>query len=123
MQIPKDESITRTGSKWLRNAAVEAATTAVRHDRRLGNLYARVSARRRHQKAKVAAAREMLVISWHMLTKMEPYRTQNHEMTQRKYKEKIKISLIQQTHSWEISNLRFHMGNPILSNFINSNRD
>lgn len=83
--IKRHGGITRTGSKWLRNATVEAATTAIRHDQRLGNLYTRISARRGPQKAKIAAAREMLVISWHMLTKNEPYRTQNHELTQRKY--------------------------------------
>jgi hypothetical protein len=34
----------------------------------------------------VAAAKEMLVIVWHMLIKNEPYRTMNREMVERKYK-------------------------------------
>lgn len=90
--VKRRGGITRTGSRWLRNATVEAATTAIRHDQRLANLYTRISARRGPQKAKVVAAREMLVISWHMLTKMEPYRTQNHSLTQRKYKRMEKKS-------------------------------
>lgn len=78
--------ITRQGSRWLRFALVEAAGTTIRYDQRPGNFYSRISARRGPQKAKVAAAKEMLVIMWHMLTKNEPYRTQNHAMTETKYK-------------------------------------
>lgn len=78
--------ITRQGSRWLRFALVEAVGTTIRYDQRLGNFYSRISARRGPQKAKVAAAKEMLVIMWHMLTKNEPYRTQNHTMTETKYK-------------------------------------
>jgi hypothetical protein len=37
-------------------------------------------------RARVATAKEMLVIMWHMLTNNEPYRTMNKEMTERKYK-------------------------------------
>jgi transposase len=79
-------SITKHGSSWLRYAMVEAAHTAIRNDERINRFYSRIAARRGPQKAKVAAAKEMLVISWHMLTKMEPYRTQNHSLTERKYK-------------------------------------
>lgn len=79
-------SITKQGSTWLRYAMVEAAHTTVQHDERINRFYSRIAARRGPQKAKVAAAKEILVISWYMLTRMEPYRTQNHELTQRKYK-------------------------------------
>jgi hypothetical protein len=34
----------------------------------------------------VAAAKEMLVIIWHIFIKNEPYRTMNREMVERKYK-------------------------------------
>lgn len=78
--------ITKQGSSWLRYAMAEAANTAIQHDDRIGKFYSRIASRREPQKARVAAAKEMLVISWHMLTKMEPYRTQNHSLTQRKYK-------------------------------------
>jgi hypothetical protein len=38
------------------------------------------------QIARVAAAREVLVIIWHMLIKNESHRTMNREMVERKYK-------------------------------------
>ncbi|MDE1877727.1 MAG: IS110 family transposase, partial [Thaumarchaeota archaeon] len=72
--------------RWLRYAIVEAANITIRNDTRIGDFYTRIAARRGPQKARVAAAKEMLVISWHMLTNMEPYRTQNHSMTEQKYK-------------------------------------
>lgn len=34
----------------------------------------------------VAVAKEMLVIMWHMLSNNEPYRTQDDNLTSRKYK-------------------------------------
>jgi transposase len=82
----KSGNITKHGSSWLRYAMVEAAHTAIHNDERINRFYSRISARRGPQKAKVAAAKEMLVIIWYMLTKMEPYRTQNHSLTERKYK-------------------------------------
>ncbi len=78
--------ITKQGSRWLRYSMVEAAHTAIRHDARIGNFYSKIASRRGPQKAKVAAARQMLAIIWHMLCNMEPYRTENHTMTQQKYK-------------------------------------
>ncbi|MEM4379042.1 MAG: hypothetical protein QXX85_08690 [Candidatus Nitrosotenuis sp.] len=58
-----------------------------------------IAARRGPQKAKVAAAKEMLVISWHMLTKMEPYRTQNHSLIQREWNQNlIRPDTVQNTH-------------------------
>ncbi len=78
--------ITRLGSRWLRNAVVEAAGITLRCDERLGKFYERIAARRGPQKAKVAVAKEMLVIMWHMLSNNEPYRTQDDKLTARKYK-------------------------------------
>ncbi|MEO9309026.1 MAG: hypothetical protein ABI337_01870 [Nitrososphaera sp.] len=63
------------------------ATTTIRHDQRLGNPYTRASARS-PQKEIITAVRKMLVISWHMLAKMESHRAQNHELTQRKKMER-----------------------------------
>ena len=57
----------------------------IRHDPRLSSFYHRVAERRGPQKARVATAREMLVIVWHMLTKKEPYRTRNEAMVKGKY--------------------------------------
>ncbi|HXG74109.1 MAG TPA: IS110 family transposase [Candidatus Nitrosotenuis sp.] len=78
--------ITKQGSSWLRYAMVEAANIAKQHDERIGKFYSRIASRRGPQKARVAAAKEMLVIIWHMLHNMEPYRTQDQELTERKYK-------------------------------------
>lgn len=57
--------ITRTGSRWLLNATVEAATTAIRHDQRLENLHSRISARRGPQKASVSSVRDARDIMAH----------------------------------------------------------
>ena len=84
--VHKSGRITRQGSRWLRYAIVEAANITIRNDARIGDFYSRIAVRRGPQKARVAAAKEMLVISWYMLTNMEPYRTENHSMTERKYK-------------------------------------
>jgi len=82
----KRGGITRLGSKWLRYALVEAVNTTIRYDERLGAFYKRIAKRRGPQKAKVATAKEMLVIIWHMLTNNEPYRTMNKDLVERKYK-------------------------------------
>lgn len=84
--VHRGGGITKRGSAWLRNAMVESANTTIRFDPRIETFYKRIAKRRGRQKAKVAAARQMLEIIWHMLTKSEEYRTQNHELTQRKYK-------------------------------------
>jgi transposase len=78
--------ITRQGSKWLRYTIVEAANTSTRCDDRIGRFYKRIAERRGPQKARVAAAKEILVIIWHIFIKNEPYRTMNREMVERKYK-------------------------------------
>lgn len=85
-ETKRSGNITKHGSAWLRYAMVEAAHTTIHNDDRIGRFYSRIAARRGPQKAKVAAAKEMLVIIWHMLTRMEPCRTQNRELTERKYK-------------------------------------
>ena len=86
--------ITRQGSRWIRFTIVESATTAIRYDNRISKFYRRIALRRGPQKAKVAAAKEMLVIIWHMLTKNQPYRTMNNDLVQRKYKRMEKESVL-----------------------------
>ena len=76
--------ITKRGSTWLRNAVVEAAFVATRHDPHRRTRYERLSARRGTQKARVAAAREMLEDMWYMLTRNESYNHPNENMTRRK---------------------------------------
>lgn len=85
-ETKRSGNITKRGSTWLRYAMVEAAQTTIHSDERIGRFYSRIASRRGPQKAKVAAAKEMLVIIWHMLQKMESYRTENKELTERKYK-------------------------------------
>jgi transposase len=86
--------ITRQGSRWIRFTIVESATTAIMYDNRISKFYRRIASRRGPQKAKVAAAKEMLVIVWHMLTKNEPYRTMNNDLVQRKYKRMERESVL-----------------------------
>jgi transposase len=64
------------------------------YDNRISKFYRRIAPRRGTQKAKVAAAREMLVIIWHMLTKNEPYKTMNNDLVQRKYKRMERESVL-----------------------------
>lgn len=84
--VHRGGGITGQGSTWLRNAVVEAANTTIRHDERMGKIYDRIAKRRGGNKARVAVARHMLEIAWHLLKKNEEYRTQNRELSERKYK-------------------------------------
>lgn len=65
---------TRKGSRWLRQALVEAAHGAA-HTKKtyLGALHRRIAARRGRNKATVAVAHTILVISYYLLTRKEPY--------------------------------------------------
>ncbi len=78
--------ITKQGSAWLRRVMVNSATVAVRSDPRMKEIFDRVKKKRGWQKAKVVVARHMTEVIWHMLTTGEEYRTQNKDLTQRKYK-------------------------------------
>ena len=60
-------SISKGGSRLLRYLLVEAAQTAVRRDEDLKKFYLRLLHRRGAQKAKVAAARKLLVRSYVLL--------------------------------------------------------
>lgn len=79
--VPSEESsggrtqrgrITKAGSSYLRWIMVQAALHAAQSPR-LNHRYERVRARRGPMKARVAVAREMLVIAWHMLRTDTPY--------------------------------------------------
>lgn len=82
--VTKSGHITKTGSVWLRNAMVEAATTAVRHDARLKAKYEKLSVRIGRKKAKIAIARTMTEIVWYMLSNETEYRTKNKDLVKRK---------------------------------------
>ena len=78
--------ITKEGSAWLRRVMVEAARTAVKHDKRMEDIYKRIGRRQGRKKAIVGVARHMLEICWFMIVNNEPYRTQNKALTARKLK-------------------------------------
>lgn len=67
-------NITKQGNRWLRWVFVEAAHIARRQSLRLGNLYQRVESRSGPQKALVAVAREMAVITYYMLKNNTKFR-------------------------------------------------
>lgn len=66
---------TRNGSRWLRQALIEAAHGAA-HTKKtyLAALFHRIAARRGRKKALIAVAHTILVIVYHLLTRQEPYR-------------------------------------------------
>lgn len=79
--VPSEESsggrtvrgrITKEGSSYLRWILIQAALHADQSPR-LQALYDRVKARRGAMKARVAVARELAVIAWHMLRTDTPY--------------------------------------------------
>jgi transposase len=59
--------ISKAGSRLLRYLLVEAAQTAVRYDEDLKRFYKRLAQRRGRPKAKVAAARKLLIRAYIML--------------------------------------------------------
>lgn len=65
---------TRSGNPWLTSALVEAAWSAVRtKDCYLGVRFWRIAKRRGQQRAIIAIAHTLLVISWHLLTNETTY--------------------------------------------------
>jgi transposase len=59
--------ITKTGSKWLRWAAIEAAQTAVRGNPEFYAFYQHIRTRKGSNTAKVATARRLLTIVYRLL--------------------------------------------------------
>ena len=65
--------ITKTGNKWLRWAAIEAAQTAVRSNPEFHVYYQRIRTRKGTNAAKVATARRLLTIIYRLLRQGRPY--------------------------------------------------
>lgn len=67
--------ITKQGNKYLRWILIQAASSVVRtkKDRRLMRLYSRVQHRKNSKIAKVALAKELLMIAYFILKRREPY--------------------------------------------------
>lgn len=70
--------LTKQGSRWLRWILTQAAPHAVRGSSQLGALYQRVARRGGRNGAKMAVARQMLMIIHRMLVRGEPFRDRNH---------------------------------------------
>jgi transposase len=65
--------ITKQGNRWLRWIYIEAAHFARKHSARFGSLYRRIAHRSGKQKAVVAVARELAVVSYYMLKYQRPF--------------------------------------------------
>jgi transposase len=65
--------ITKTGSKWLRWAAIEAAQTAVRSDSEFNAYYQHIKIKKGTNAAKVATARRLLTIVYRLLKQRRSY--------------------------------------------------
>src|SRR5205823_14046649 len=67
--------LSKSGSRLLGWAAVEAAQHAGRESSPWHQLYTDVSRRsRNHNSAKAAVARKILIAAWHMLSRNEPFK-------------------------------------------------
>jgi transposase len=65
--------ITHAGSKILRFVLVESAMRVRSTDTRLYPFYERIAEKRGKMRARVATARKILELAWHLLRKNEPY--------------------------------------------------
>jgi transposase len=70
---PVHGRISKAGRAQVRGVLVEAAWSASRAPGPLRAFYQRIKARRGFQKAVVATARKMTVLSWHLVTKDQDY--------------------------------------------------
>lgn len=70
---PVHGRISKAGRAHVRGVLVEAAWSASRTPGPLRAFYARIKARRGFQKAIVATARKLTVLSWHLVTKDQDY--------------------------------------------------
>ncbi|HZY57928.1 MAG TPA: IS110 family transposase [Rubrobacteraceae bacterium] len=89
---------TRKGSKWLRKALVEAAHAAARSKGTyLASQYHRIRGRRGPKKAAVAVGHSILVITYHLLQRNEPYSDLGADyLLQRQSNEAYKNRLVRQ---------------------------
>src|SRR5712692_10144712 len=72
---PRSGPLSKSGSRLLGRAAVEAAQQAWRESNPWHQLYLDVSRRsRNHNSAKAAVARKILIAAWHMLSRNESFK-------------------------------------------------
>jgi transposase len=73
--LPRSGPLSKSGSRLLGWAAVEAAQQAWRESNPWHELYVDVARRSRHtNSAKAAVARKILIAAWHMLSRNEPFK-------------------------------------------------
>lgn len=88
---------TRKGSKWLRQALVEAANAAIRKKgTALGARYRRLLRHLGHRKAVFAVGRQILEISYHLLANRTTYQELGVDYFDRRYSERVKQRCIRQ---------------------------
>jgi transposase len=75
-EVTRHGRITREGSRWLRWAMVEAALVHLKYDTSITRAYHRIAERQGKQKARVAAARKLLMCCWAILKSGQPYHDQ-----------------------------------------------
>jgi transposase len=72
---PRSGPLTKSGSRLLGWAAVEASQQAWRESNPWHDLYVEVGRRSRsHNSAKAAVARKILIAAWHMLSRNQPFK-------------------------------------------------
>ena len=76
--------ITKRGNSQARWLLVQAAQHLRLHPGPLGHFFRKLKKKKGHSVAVVAAARKLVVIAWHLLTKNEPYRYAQPGPTQAK---------------------------------------
>jgi transposase len=76
--------ITKQGRSEARWFLAESAESLIRSASPLAALYQRVVKKKNHNIAKIATARKMSELIWHILTKDMPYLYQKHRLTQEK---------------------------------------
>ena len=80
----KSGGITKQGSPWLRWILVQCVLIAIKYDDHLRIFYDRIRNRKGHATAIVATAKELLVITWYMLSRNELYRYMDKQRYERK---------------------------------------
>jgi transposase len=76
--------ITKAGNGHARWMMIQAAQHLRTHPGPLGVFFRKIAKKKNHNVAVVAAARKLVVIAWHMLTKNEPYRYAQPKVTEGK---------------------------------------
>lgn len=79
--------ITKQGSKWLRWILAQAVNHVTRRPGKMHDFYIRMVRRGKGKNvARVAVARKLLRVIWCMLTRREPFREENEQLTAMKYR-------------------------------------